>query len=1064
MANEVFCNYRLRRTLPKLSGNMQFDIIVGVDKSKPSTGYVKQAHIRPISPRVNYVPIVDERIMDRPHRLNIKKFYEKTVGQFFSNPINPELGSDWPYLVSQPEMSNLKYLKNWDDTYWAGCKRMQHKLYGTTHECLVPVWIDRAVGLKFILKIVTTGGQTITSVSIDISPDYIYNNYNAHQKFHNDFVEYFLEYLKDIKITEGNNNVMSVDLKNNITILSGLQVESGNYVVRQNFNVARNLIWRERPLLESNSLLTNTFADSKLIVPQLMNFNFCFNVEEIVGSSAIAGIMQNSPYTIQTDVQVLEDIDWFSIGERNSLPKFNINEHEYVWTDLAVRDFYTNHDFVPRPQAKYSFGSGGNDSWYDDTSDKPWLNALDHLRDNTCSDIMHQNKMVQPICHWVHAEQPDGDLFNVYDGFGTYVYVGDKIVEYGHGFGNTTDPSVTEYDPSADNTIWAGPARIGDGDDIQNTLNAPQQWVDNGYFKDTSNFINGLKFTYDPSKIDYNGTGGRQAPSKVYIGTMKTLPETNPENWKTAATSFITSQGFIGILTERISHTGTKTISDLPKTRNDEYTAFDKGYDWHVHSDIDNRFSVKTKDGRRLYIDRTGEILGDKKYVALNDAGVDSAGKTWNIHALELVGGKNPYNPGLREYNNATALYVCMRRMHQKDAMHRPDDPLCVIFYHPQHIKERHSTSDGVIYDTLYPHGLTLGGVIQSLKDYVSKYGPMYDAIRAANDDGILDGFDPGQLPDMPDLEVVNYVTSSIEMPEVIYFTRSVIGHQDNSVSSNAREIKYFKLPNQNEYVWRYSGKIKPAIFEDKTWRQNIEEKHLTDHLTYRPTFGRNFLYEKTMVLPPYKQMIQQDIRTYLHKGVPPLYPSIGYDTVYPAVIESVPGGINKEVPKGDLMYNEPHPIYNGYTRADKPLLTEPIYKNYVYDPTNPNPDTYQTYEWFEYKWFDKSTALILPAERRFTIQTNNNDKKHLELAALEALSGVDVDPTVTVISDTYNKINQPLEQVSIKTGSYPLDFAYLRNVYDFEFILKNIEPLDTDDRTGQVLYTYIYEIIVTLK
>jgi len=357
----------------------------------------------------------------------------------------------------------------------------------------------------------------------------------------------------------------------------------------------------------------------------------------------------------------------------------------------------------------------------------------------------------------------------------------------------------------------------------------------------------------------------------------------------------------------------------------------------------------------------------------------------------------------------------------------------------------------------------------------MEKYGPMYDAIKDAIDDGIISGFDPGQLPDMPDLDVVNFVMSNVEMPEVIFFTRSVLGRQDISVSTKAQEIKYYKLPNRNEYVWRYSGKIKPAIFEDKTWRQNFNQNGVTEHLTYKPTFGRNFLYEKTMILPPHNDHLPQGLRAHLHTGVPAVYPSIEFDVVYPAVIDrswfTTPGAatsgyvpINLEVPKGDLMYNEPHPKYYGRTRTDQPYQTVDIYKDYVYDPAHPDPEAYPTYDWPEYKWFDKSHTLVLPPERRFTIQTNNNDRKHLELAALEALSGEDLDPTVSVLSDTYSSINQPLPEVKTKSGTYRLDFAYLRSVYDFEFILKKIEPWGTDDRTGKVLYTYIYEIIVTLK
>ena len=316
MANSSkYINVQLRRTLTKLGGNMQLDMIINVNGKQ--NAYVQQAHLRPISPLVNYVPIVDERIMDRPHHMNIKRFYEKTRSQFYDQIIDPKLASDWPMMISHAEMNNLKYIKTFDDTYHAGCQRMPHKLYGCTHEILVPVWLDWARGIRFNIYIDNVGGTGVNAKKfiLDISPEYLYglNTYgeyklNRSETFHNDFVKYMLDYFDYAGISTGCHDVININLSQNYATVRGLQVENGNINIRQNFNIARNLIYRERPLLEANSLLTNSLQDYKMIVTQLINFNICFNIHELLRATHLdidAGFRSAARYKIWVTTEAL---------------------------------------------------------------------------------------------------------------------------------------------------------------------------------------------------------------------------------------------------------------------------------------------------------------------------------------------------------------------------------------------------------------------------------------------------------------------------------------------------------------------------------------------------------------------------------------------------------------------------------------------------------------------------------------------------------------------------------------------------------------------------------------
>lgn len=897
---EKFANYKLRRTTPKLAGNMQLDLIIGRIGSK---GYVRQAHISPMSSLISFVPSVDEIITTRPHQLNIKKFYEQIKDNFYSSIIRPELASDWPYMVSKAEQEDhLKYLKNWDDTYWGGCKRMSYQLYGTTHSCLVPVWLENVENLRFdIVFYAVVDGDEVDYMTIPID----LSSKSGAVEFHDNFVEYIKDYFKYTKLSEGNNNIISIDFNKNLSVVSGLRVESGNMDTFENLSIIRNLSYRERPLLEANSLITNTFMDSKMICPQFMNFNICFDMSDFVSQ-----IESETPnHQVRIDVYV----------DGNK---------------LETRDIYTNHEYVPRPRVT--------------KTDEPAENALDYKHDYMCSDMIHQNKMTQPICHWGYVDKGDDLMFNLYDGFGVKVEGG-----YLHGFGNMQDTDIDKYDPEMDNINWAGEPIEGDGADIERILSHPTDYPD--FFKDTSGYINGIEFKYEPPT--------ESAPKKIFVGVMTTPWSSDPTSYKTAATSYVSQQYAIGILTDRVGPDG---LSNLPKTKEDQKTEFDIMYDWHLYSDIDNRYAVTDKNGKHLY-------YKDNNYKWMSDNAVETG--------YSRVGGSGPYNTTFRELTNTTALIVCMRRYKTTEGDH-----LYVIFWHRRSMKNKKNKT---LYANIYPDALTLGGVIKALHNYVEKYKPVVKAISAANI----------SVPDLDDLEVVAGAFDAVNMPDVVMFNNTIIERQDNALTQTAKEITYYKLPNISTWVWRYSGKLRPAIFEDKVMRIN--------DLTVRHDegFGMNYAYEKLMILDP--SMFNPDFRAYINSNIPPKYPSVGYDSVLK---------INRPGIDGDIMYNEPHPWYlgkelNGQDRSDQPIYKEQL-------------DTYSTYTWPEYKWFDRSVVRNLSKSMTYDVTVSDNSKQALEDKAKEVI------------------------QIGV-------DFPYIKQYYKLEYDLQRVEEQGTLLR---------YKIKATLK
>ena len=1120
MAKTEYRNYQLYRTLPKLSGNMQLDLILDV---KHATGHVKQAHIRPISKYVNYVPVVDERIMDRPHHLNIKRFYERTRSGFYEQTFEPRLNSDWPMMISVAEMQDLKYIKEFDDTYFAGCQRMAHKLYGCTHEILVPVWLDHCYGLRFNLYV--TNAQPMFSgirprispykITIDVSKEYL-AKVNDGYKFHHDFTKYLMDYFDYVNITSGSNNVMSVNFKQNMSTISGLLVESGNYTIRQNLNLAKNLLFRERPLLEANSLITNTFMDYKMIATQLINFNLCFNFNELVDSMVIPadGIFERS--NIWVEVEYIK-----ALRDDKNIVYFDDPDFEagtgYKWETLPIADFYTNHHYIPKQVAKTAISGGVTDSYNDLEYPR---NALDYKMDFSCTDLIHKNKMSQSICHWYYADEPEGMLFNVYNGFGAY----GKGGEYSHGFGATMDPNDDTYDESLDNTIWCGVPYINSDQTTANVLDAPWDFVNRGYFKDASGFINGLKFPYDESSAGYNPNSNRNAPSSVYLMTATTPREFGRYAYWTAQSNVLGLLRTVAIITDRVSDS--TAVKDLPKTQRDEMAGKDRQRDWHNHSDMDNRFVVRRKDrpAARAYYDPTGEYMLPGTYIWLDDvassASVDTvktdlaktiSGKDWDAvknpthngnvtkSMLMRIGGYGEYDTSYRNEDNANGLFITYLRTPIKgtEVESRKNDPLFVIF-ETKRSDNLTNVAKNIVYKKSDPSAITLGGVRNALHDYWVKYSPMIEIINKIVADGGSNIIPPTNLPDMDDLKVIVDIMTNIEMPEVLYFHNSIISRQDITLSTSAHEINYFKTDDANEYVWRYSGSIKPAIYPITT-EGNIPriQRGTGFELTYTGWYGRNFLWYKEPLFA-WGQTIPTQLAKYINRNIAPKYPSLDFDVVNPLIINDN----RRPTRHGDMMYDEIPPIYfgmlvdalgniidrNSFTPADfeferanidspfsfaNHVLDRPLtdfggtnyYKNTEYNALarkavkegifnldnlrnrNNNhiaywlyADEYSSYEWAEFKWFNRSYAMMLPEEVIMTTGhpgIDTNDKEHIEEYFLDEL----------------------LKYIR-KNSKYPhlYDKALLRANYDFNYDLQKIEP------NGNKPLLYKYNVTATLK
>lgn len=761
---------------------MKWDLVVNASKDQL---YIRDFRIRPISDLIAY-NIIDEDLLIRPHQMNITKFYDKTKADFYTAKANPDLLSDWPIVIPEHQKEKYEHIQTWDDTYWSGTQRMPYSIYKTTHEIMIPLWLEAADAndIEIIIELTPEGkSNSLVSKKLTFRP-----HTGSAYEYHNRFCEYIQNYFKYIGIgtqddgTKGNNYCMKVDIKKNQTYLYGLNVQDGNMQTRTDFNITRNLLYRERPLLESNSLLTNAFADTHLILPQLINLNICFNALNWIPTSIRR--LFTTRFSISVNVKV----------NNKTLKKC---------------DLYTNHHFVPRPVNE---DVAENNSYFTELP----LNALDYKHDYKCTDLMHKNKIVQPICHWQMRDNPDV-LFNLYDGFGASY--GDYIIN--HFFGAVNDINDTTTDPVVPNTSPFGAKKYGDGDEVEYVLNNVEHYFDEEHYfiSLADGWSNGFRIKYEPEPSD--------EIQDILIAGMTTPLEFERGYFKTGDTQFVTNPDYFAVWAKRFNSDGDDNLVDMRfrEEGDDPRTDYDKQYDVALYHDMDNRW-----------------------------AGWDP------VNHVDI--NQSPWH---RREVNSYGIYFCPKIIDWPRK--GPDAKALVLLIWDQQVEEG-NTSQGYIYKSKYSLQ-NIGFIIESLREYIAwvktteKYQWMIN-----EGDGLPEGFQLLlQLIDA--LSKLDGLFKVSEFPSVWYFLNTIYERQDNSASDKAEEIRYKKGKALDAYVFRFDGHIQPAIYPPVAFVNN------DGNIAYTKKFGLNYFWRKAVYN---KENI--DFNVHARTGVPPKYPSIHYDCV----------------------------------------------------------------------------------------------------------------------------------------------------------------------------------------
>lgn len=466
-------NYQLYKTNVLLSGQLSWDIII--DNYNGGL-YVKDFHITPVSNYVPYNKYSDDEIINYEHRYNIKDFYKKISGYFYSTPVNHLMNNDWP-IIKQSD-SIIPY----DDSYFAGCSRLTYDVYKKSLGYLCPIWLEHINGEKLSFELnIDSGDYNISSKILKL--DYLPID-NPIYEYHNKFVTYLYNYLTYINILseEGCNDVININFARKEAYLKGIDITTGNIIISNISNIIDNLLTRERPLMEFDTYITESFKNSNTIVPNLINFNICFNIDDILARGAASRIIGN-----QINININAGLF------NNEFEKFN------------KTDIYTNYDYIPRDLCNDIYQL--DDSNYEKITPKlpddiNIPNVLDYLMDDKYIEFMNKNKNVQKICHWQLVDNDDY-IFNLYDGFGGYVLngVGEPYL-INHRYSNAPDLYQSIYDKKLNNVGWVNTFELNE-DKYRYILSNYQTMIDKGYVTKLENgWVNNIKYECDE---EYNG-------------------------------------------------------------------------------------------------------------------------------------------------------------------------------------------------------------------------------------------------------------------------------------------------------------------------------------------------------------------------------------------------------------------------------------------------------------------------------------------------------------------------------------------------------------------------------
>ena len=461
-------NYQLYRTNVLLGGQMKYDLILD---SMGKKLVVSNFKITPIDDTLYKTD--DIQYLQYTHQANIKAFYKSNISSFYSYK---STGSDYPIIVDKID-DKVKIIDTHIDTYEMGCRRSKYSQYNKQFNFFCPLWIeylsdDQYLDFEICLYSINKDNEKriIGSKHLKLNPQ--------GSQYHDNFVKYLKTYFTYLNINNGNEDIINIDLKNNITTISGINVSTGLKEVKKLPNILQNLLSREIPVIEHDNIIIQNFPNNSFISNQLFNFNLCFDIEDILPSFMKSDILGES---INVELKVsINRID----EEGNE-----INEL------LELRDLYTNYEYIPR---KYCgpYQLKGKKISIPETNLSGNENVLSYLKDNQCIYYIDKNKINPQTIHWSLIGDNEY-IFNNYEGFaGWRIGQEDSFQTSSHWYANTPDIFTDSFTKSYNAMTWCNRVEVTDElnlDKISILLPLCSTF-------ETNKYTNGLKYEFNTNE------------------------------------------------------------------------------------------------------------------------------------------------------------------------------------------------------------------------------------------------------------------------------------------------------------------------------------------------------------------------------------------------------------------------------------------------------------------------------------------------------------------------------------------------------------------------------------
>ena len=515
-------NFTLNNTSVYLGGQCQWDIVINKNKDHLEIGGFQ---LSPISNNIPYNKRGEIRNLNDTHSDTLKQFCGNLKESFWGTDFCADT-----FIRSNDNNLDSNDIEI-DSSLISGLKRTSdYSIYKKQFCFFQPLWLEnipKGSYLRFKFTAYPSGRQNIILgfnwVDLKILDS------NLFDSFHNQFVNYFNNWITYVNITNpiykyeqskkytkgdvidqnavifdkvieeptksdpeiilvlsetddgdgyyynktiignnGNDRSMYIDLRNEKAYLSGVSTTTGqiNNCVNCDYIVS-NLLMNERPNIETDYILSTLFKSHNLINSQLFNFNFCFNLNDILSDFIIRQLYGEQIY-IKCDVYLIDENENANLLENRTLfTNYNDIKKSFYNPFLFIDDVELSNETATSTDYTYKYKCNSTETQK--------TNVLDYLQDYDVKSVKDINKLNQNICHWNYTDIKDKN-FNLYNGY-QYTYYNYDINEpWDKKYENTSEPN------SESNYEYAyTPVEIPHSNGIS-TYSFPDEYNENGVF------------------------------------------------------------------------------------------------------------------------------------------------------------------------------------------------------------------------------------------------------------------------------------------------------------------------------------------------------------------------------------------------------------------------------------------------------------------------------------------------------------------------------------------------------------------------------------------------------